>query len=265
MEAHSLSREADRPQFEKVKDDSRTPRGARRPGWTVIYTGGAPFLWKTLRWLGVAERDLEDVFQDVLLAALTAWERYDASRYTRASPLEDAEDDQELIEARATLARLRPRLAAGPLVNWLFGIAWRQVSHYRERAHRRREVLVGLHVPPPPDAVDLQPSPEQELADAQRSELIARALAGLELDRRVVLILHDMLETGVPAVATELEVNPNTAQNRLRLARENFQTEVRCMGEERRRALQLDERSPLPGTRRAPRAPPRKPQGRSRK
>lgn len=233
----------------------------------MIYTGGAPFLWKTLRWLGVAERDLEDVFQDVLLAALTAWERYDPSRYSRGTPLEDAEDDQELIEASAALARLRPLHAAGPLVNWLFGIAWRQVSHYRERAHRRREVLVGLHVPPPPGAVDLQPSPEQELADAQRSELIARALAGLEPDRRVVLILHDMLETGVPTIAAELEVNPNTAQNRLRLARENFRGEVRCMGEERRRALQLDERSPLPGTtQRAARTPPEpgEPEGRPR-
>jgi RNA polymerase sigma-70 factor (ECF subfamily) len=228
---------------------SRNLAGARRPCWEAVHATGVPFLQKTLRLLGVAERDLEDVLQDDLLAALRAWERFEPGRYMRPAPTDDDEgDDVELIDASAALARLRPRMAASPLLNWLFGIAWRQVSHYKERAHRRREVLVGLHVPPEPGRIDLQQSPEDQLAAAEQAELAEAALWRMDLERRAVLVLHDMVGIGVPTIAAELGVNPNTAHNRLRLAREEFRAEVRYMGEEMRRALQLDERMPLPGT-----------------
>lgn len=216
---------------------------------------------ETLGFLGVAEVDLEDVLQDVLLAALGAWERFDATRYARTGRFgggdEDEEDEEAWRAASAALARMRPLSASSPLLAWLYGIAWRQVSHYLERAHRRHEVASGLRRPLGSARRDLGPGPEQELAAKQRAQIIGEALARLDVERRAVLILHDVLELKIPEIAAQLGVNPNTAQNRLRLAREDFRRVVRWMGEEKRRALQLDERGPLPGT-----EPPEPPPGR---
>lgn len=244
-----------------MKAEPKTSTGALRPTWAAIQSTGVPFLRKTLRLLGVAERDLEDVLQDVLIATLGALERFDANRYTGAAGLAgDGDDDDARAAAGAALARLRPRSSL--LCNWLFGIAWRQVSHYRERAFRRREIPAGLCLPGARRAllVDEKPGPEQQVAAAERAALIGAALTRVDEQRRAVLVLHDMLEVGVPEIADELGVNRNTMQNRLRLARADFQLALRRMGEEKRRALQVDEQGPLPGvpaSRRARRRGPR--------
>lgn len=249
-----------------MKAELKTVTGALRPSWAAIQSTGVPFLRRTLRLLGVAERDLEDVLQDVLVATVGALERFDANRYTGAAALAaEGDDDGAQAAAGAALARLRPR--ASLLCNWLFGIAWRQVSHYRDRAFRRREIPAGLCLSPTrrerrARLVDEKPGPEQQLAAAERAALIGAALTRVDEPRRAVLVLHDMLEVGVPEIAQELGVNPNTMQNRLRLARADFQRALRRMGEEKRRALQVDEQGPLPGVPASRRPRSRSPRGR---
>jgi RNA polymerase sigma-70 factor (ECF subfamily) len=234
-----------------VTPDSNSLPGARRPSWTTIYTTGVPFLRKTLRQLGVAEPDFEDTLQDILFAAYRALDRYDATRYAPAvAGREDdlpAEDPEEAAAATAALARWRPRAAWNPLCAWLFGIAWRQVNHYRERAYRRNEVPAGLTIPSLWGEADERPGPEAAVAAKERAALIGEALDRLDLGRRCVLILHDVLDLGIAEMARQLGINRNTAQNRLRVARAELLTAIRWMGEEKRRALQLDERSPPPG------------------
>lgn len=70
-----------------------------------------------LRSLGVEEEDLDDVTQQVLLGA---WESVVAGRF-EAPPQMQVQD---------------------ALAAWLHGVSWRQLSHFTDRAHRRREVLV---------------------------------------------------------------------------------------------------------------------------
>lgn len=229
-----------------MKVDSKLVPGARRPTWEAILATGVPFLRKTLPHLGVAEVDLEDMLQDVLLATLGALERFDASRFTRLFGLED-EDEEVQAAAAEALARIRPRGAYSPICNWLFGIAWRQASHYRERAFRRRELPVGLRVLSARGA-DESPGPDLQLAAAERTALVRAALDRLEPQRRTTLVLHDAIEHQVTTIAREFGANRNTMQGRLQLAREDFQMAVKRMGEEKRRALEVDEPGPLPGT-----------------
>jgi RNA polymerase sigma-70 factor (ECF subfamily) len=105
--------------------------------------------------------------------------------------------------------------------------------------------------------IDERPGPEEQAAAGQRARLVNAALDRLNLGRRCILILHDVLDVGIAEIARELGINRNTAQNRLRMARADFGAAVRRMGEEKRRALELDERSPPPGARGSSEASPR--------
>ncbi|EYF06724.1 RNA polymerase sigma factor [Chondromyces apiculatus] len=147
-----------------------------------------------------------------------------------------------------------------PLGGWLFGIAWRQVSHYRHRAYRRREVLAGL-LPPRSGQDDggEAPAPDTLLAESERVSLIVQILDRIDIERRVVLVLHDLLELEVPQIAEELGLNRNTTQNRLRLARIDFQALVRRLSEEKRQALMPESAEVvLPARRLPPRRRPKK-------
>jgi RNA polymerase sigma-70 factor (ECF subfamily) len=232
-----------------VTSASDTLSGAR-PSWATIYATGVPFLRKTLRLFGVAEHDFEDLLQEILFAASRALERYDATRYARTELFREddfpAEDREEAASAAAALARWRPRASWNPICAWLFGIAWRQISHYRERAYRRNEVPVGLIIPSLWARADERPNPEAAFAAQERAALVFEALDKLEIGRRCVLLLHDLLDMGIAEMGGQLGINANTLHNRLRVARMEFLTVVRWMGEEKRRALQLDERGPPP-------------------
>lgn len=243
---------------------ANTLPGARRPSWAVVYTTGVPFLHKALPLLGVAETDLEDVMQDVLLAAYRGLGRYDGARYARV-PEDLALPEDEGAGGVATLAGLRPRLSRDPLCAWLFGIAWRQVSHYLDRAHRRREILVGLlHTSPVFTRVEQRPGPEQRAMTAESIELMSGLLSCMDLQRRGILVLHDVLEIKISAIARELGINRNTVQNRLRLAREDFRAAVKRLGDERRRALRAEGDAP-PWVKPRARPTPAPPRGRRRR
>lgn len=89
-----------------------------------------------------------------------------------------------------------------PVRPWLFGIARRVAAGM---GRKRREVL---------DDVDSQAEP----VDPAR-QLLWAALALLEEDRRLAVILHDFEGHSAPEVAAMLELPVNTVYSRLRLAR----------------------------------------------
>jgi RNA polymerase sigma-70 factor (ECF subfamily) len=207
-----------------------------RPTFDTVYATGLPFLRQSLRWLGVADRDLDDVLQDVMLAAYRGLDSYDperASRRTATATRDVAEPPEEDLRAEDVGARC----PADGIKRWLFGIAWRQASHYRERAFRRREVPVGAGAAWPFHTADPGLSSEQLLAREQRSRIVSRLLGKLEMDRRVVLIMFDLLEIPIAHIACELELKQTTVRNRLRLAREDFRLAVKRMNAEERGAL----------------------------
>ncbi|KYF76932.1 RNA polymerase subunit sigma [Sorangium cellulosum] len=214
-----------------------------RPSFETVYAVGLSFLRQALRWLGVAERDVDDVLQDVMIAAYHALDGFDPAR-----SLHEARAGHPLRDEGPGPGRSVPHPAnplRDPLRRWLFGIAWRQVGHYRGRAHRRREVAAGAGTSWPFDPADPAPSSEQMLAREQSGQLVGRLLGAIDLDRRIVLIMHDLLELTTADIARDLHVNENTVRNRLRLAREDFRVAVKRMNAEDRRALRDPLRLPV--------------------
>jgi RNA polymerase sigma-70 factor (ECF subfamily) len=188
---------------------------------------------QALRWLGVAEHDLDDLLQEVMLAAYRGLHRYDPHR-AAAAP------DVDPHRRRAGDLGNHPG-SAEPLLDalrrWLFGITWRQVSHYKDRAYRRREVPVGAGAGWPLHPADPTASSEEMMLREQQSRLVCQLLAKLDLDRRVVLIMYDLLDVPITEIARELELKESTVRSRLRLAREDFRVAVKRLRADERRAL----------------------------
>ncbi len=149
-----------------------------------LYEAEFDFVWNSLRKLGTPSAHLEDVAHDVFV---TAWKKlpdYDTAR---------------------------------PLRPWLFGIAWRHASDFRQKASQVREVQGEEH-----DAPDEAHGPEELVARRQARTIVDRALLEVPAERRVVFVMHELEGFGIPEVAQSLEVPLNTAYSRLRLARRDF-------------------------------------------
>lgn len=204
------------------------------PSFEAVYNTGLPFARQVLRWLGVAEYDLDDVLQDVMLAAYRALPRFDPRHQ---APRDQPPQPGAAAAGAGAPSRTAPLDPPDALRRWLFGIAWRQASHYRGRAHRRREVAVGAGPSWPLLTIDPGPSSEQVVAREQRNRLIAQLLDRLELDRRVVLVMYELLDIPISEIARELELKEATVRNRLRLARQDFRVAVKRLSADERRAL----------------------------
>lgn len=142
------------------------------------------YLIGSLRRLGVLSPDIEDVLHEVFLVMLTRWNDYDRNR---------------------------------PLRPWLFGIAFRVASAHRRKS--TREVLGGDH-----DPEDLRDGPDDNVSTQQSRALLLKALGLVPLERRAVLIMHEVDETPMRDIAAELTIPLFTAYSRLRKARQEFQT-----------------------------------------
>jgi len=156
-----------------------------------------PLILKVLRSNGVQERDLGDVAQDVLLGA---WLAVQEGRF-RAPPGTGA-------DRRTGLQR------------WLSGIAWRQASHYRDRAYNRYEIpfshpgqYVAAEAPPP---------------DAQVAAREALRIAVPELPPECVEVVA-LSATGatIAEIAEELGIPEGTAASRRRRGRMFFARSLR--------------------------------------
>jgi RNA polymerase sigma-70 factor, ECF subfamily len=154
----------------------------------AIFEEHFDYLYTRLRRLGVREADLEDVVHDVFIKVHANLTEYDRSR------------------------ALRP---------WLFGFAFRAAADYRRLARHRLEVL-GSSIEP----VDGSLPADRRLENGEERSLVETALESVELERRALLLLHDVDEVSVPAIARELGIPVATAYSRLRIAREELTAAV---------------------------------------
>ncbi|MGK4007902.1 sigma-70 family RNA polymerase sigma factor [Sorangium sp. So ce1036] len=186
-----------------------------------------------LRLLGVAEPDLDDLVQEILLAAYESLDRFDPTSpaSTRTPP------PHEAVSAGPPPHRELRCQHRSAEARWVFGIAWRKVSHHLNRAYRRREVPSGLHPAPHGQPVDLAPSSEERIAARERLELAIEVLGTLAPERRILLVLHEAYEVPIVEIARALGINYNTACTRLRLAREDYRAAVARLRPEQRQAL----------------------------
>jgi len=142
------------------------------------------YLIGSLRRLGTPRGDIEDLLHEIFLVMLRRWEHYDRER---------------------------------PLRPWLFGIAFRVASEHRKRG--ARELLSDSH-----DAEDVGARPDDMAAATQNRRLLLEALATIPLDRRAVLIMHEVDETPMRDIAEQLSIPLFTAYSRLRKARRELET-----------------------------------------
>ena len=160
-----------------------TPPGVV-PDFREVFDGQFSYVWNVLKRLGVAERDLEDLAQQVFLQVHAQLERFDGRR---------------------------------PLRPWLFSFAYHAASNYRALSRHRVELSVVA-----PEQADSKPGADEQLITLEELELAELALAQVVIERRAVLLLHEVEGLSIPEVADTLEIPLNTAYSRLRLARTEF-------------------------------------------
>ena len=144
-----------------------------------LYQAEFDYVWNTLRRLGVADANREDLSHDVFVTAWRKLKDYDPTR---------------------------------PLRPWRFGIAYRGASDFRQRAYQHREVSDD-----DADSADDRPGPDEAVAQRQARDLVRRALEFIPIDRRGVFVMHDIDGIAAPEIAAALEIPFNTAYSRLRL------------------------------------------------
>jgi RNA polymerase sigma-70 factor (ECF subfamily) len=140
------------------------------------------YLLGSLRRLGVRHADVEDVVHEVFLVMHRRWQDYDQQR---------------------------------PLRPWLFGIAYRVAA--AQRRSGAREFLVESDEA---EARDLLP--DDAAAASETRSLLLKALAHVPLERRAVLLMHDVDEMPMREIAEQLALPLFTAYSRLRKARKEL-------------------------------------------
>lgn len=147
------------------------------------------FVWRSLRRLGVQERNVDDATQTVFLTV---------SRHVDDVPTE----------------KMR---------SFVFGVAMRVAANARRsealRAKRECEIPDGL-----PDG---QKTPEKLLETRRARQLLDEILDALPEELRVPFVLTELEQMTAPEIATLLEIPVGTVTSRLRRAREAIQAEVR--------------------------------------
>ncbi|HEY6725989.1 MAG TPA: sigma-70 family RNA polymerase sigma factor [Polyangiaceae bacterium] len=142
------------------------------------------FIWRVLRRLGLSAADADDATQQVFIVAAE----------------KGSDVDREAERA------------------FLYAIAVRIAANARRLRSRRREVSSELVEAEPLSRED----PERRLEVSRATELLDELLARLPPEQARVLVLAEIEQMTVPAIA-ELEAIPTgTAASRLRLARQAF-------------------------------------------
>ena len=144
------------------------------------------YIARTLRRLGVVRDDVEDLAHEVFLVLYRTWDKYDPTR---------------------------------PLRPYLFGITFRVAANHVRK--RRREVSQAVV-----EVEDLQPGPERLLETTKARALVLRALDRVPLQRRAVLVMHDIDQLTMGEIAANLSIYRFTGYSRLRKARKEFAAAV---------------------------------------
>ncbi len=171
-----------------LRAPTAVPASRATPSVTVeqmVREHGA-FVWRSVRRLGVAEGDVDDIVQLVFLR------------------VRDRLDEIPEGKARGALYRLALGLAS---------------NHKRAQRRRREESLADERVREVVEGASSEGPAER----IEQRALLDRLLEPLDLDLRAVLVLHEAEELSVPEIAELLGIPTGTAASRLRRAREEVQ------------------------------------------
>ena len=169
-----------------VAREGDTAARARLERMVAVHLDG---LWRFARRLGVAEVDVDDVLQEVIMIT--------------ANRLEDV----QLGSERA----------------FLFATTFRVASDQRRWRLGRREVGDEALL----EVRDAAPDPESLVDDREARAALDRILADMPIDLRVVFVLYEIEEHSMLELAQVLELPQGTVASRLRRAREHFDAAAR--------------------------------------
>jgi RNA polymerase sigma-70 factor, ECF subfamily len=151
------------------------------PAFREVFEGHAPYVFRALRGLGVAERDVDDICQEVF------------------------------VVVHRRLPEFEPRAS---LRTWLYAICLRAASDYRRRARVRKEQVTDA----PPD--QSAPADQHERAERTWArDALDRALGQLDDDKRDAFVLYEIEGLSIAEVAEVVGVPLKTAYSRLTAAR----------------------------------------------
>jgi RNA polymerase sigma-70 factor (ECF subfamily) len=159
-----------------------------RPSFEETYEEYFDFVWLSLRRLGVAPAQLDDAAQDVFV----------------------------VVHRRLQEFEFRSELKT-----WLFAIALRMARSYR-RKPQAAVTVEGLE-----QLAGAGPSPHDALAQVEALRAMDGILASMDEERRVLFIMVELEQIAVPEAAAVLGLKLNTAYSRLRLARDDFNAQVK--------------------------------------
>lgn len=158
---------------------ARAPTNPRE-SFDDVYRRQLGFVWRMLRYHGVAADAIEDAVQDVFMVVHRRWADWDRGSSERS---------------------------------WLFGIVRRVAArHHRGQfRHERRQEVAPL--PRGPQPID------EQVADRQLLDALERALAQLDEPLRTVFVLAQIEGLAAPEIAELVGSKLNTVYGRLRVAR----------------------------------------------
>jgi len=169
------------------QQQSNPPKHEAQLDVAAIYAQNAQFLWKNLARAGVADGDLPDALQEVLLVVHRRLDSFDGS---------------------------------SRLTTWLFGICVRVASTMRRSRRRRREEVIDPNQRTH-HLVEAN-NPEEAALARDRTRRLGEALDRLEPDKRAVLVMFELEGLGCQEIADLLGVPKGTVFSRLSSARQTF-------------------------------------------
>jgi RNA polymerase sigma-70 factor, ECF subfamily len=166
---------------------SRAPLAPAESSCLAAFESEFDYLFETLRRLGAAPREIEDLAQEVFVVLHRNWPTFDTTR---------------------------------PLRPYLFGVAFRIVCAHRRR--RAREIPTATF-----EIEDGAASPEGSLQSKESIGLMYAALDRVPLPRRAVVVMHDLDGVAVAEIAQRLSISQFGTYARLRKGRKELASAVR--------------------------------------
>jgi RNA polymerase sigma-70 factor, ECF subfamily len=163
--------------------------GGRALSVEQLFRDHGPYVWRSLRRFGLSDSDADDVCQEVFVVVFK---------------------------------RLHEFQRRSSLRTWIYGISMRLALAHRRRASTRRE----LPTESPPEVV-APGGPHEKLAEHEARQLLDRALAALDDDKRAVFVLFEVEQLPMSEVAEALGCPLQTAYSRLHAAREQVQSHLK--------------------------------------
>jgi RNA polymerase sigma-70 factor (ECF subfamily) len=156
-----------------------------------VYSAHFPFVWRSVRRLGIPAGAVEDAVQEVFVVVHRKLSEF---------------------EGRSSVK------------TWLFGIVLRVVRDQRRTLRRKGTPLQQED----PETVgdERVPGPDERAAKAEAVRMLHALLDELDDEKREVFVLAELEQMSVPEIAEALSVNLNTVYSRLRVARQQFEEAV---------------------------------------